>query len=1003
MPQIRTVIVVVALLLAVPLVAAAIEVGPAARPALDGNPATTERLDQGDPIAASVAASGLRFTAVDGDRPARHAVLARVDDFADSLAGAALSAEGPLLLTPPDRLDEAVRAELDRVLDAGGTVYVLGGEQALGAAVVDALAGYDVRRLAGESRVETALAVADEVLALGGDRASVLLARSNGTATNPTSAWADSVPAGALAAAAGVPILVTPSDALHAAVAAWMADHATTETILLGGQRALSDAVAAAVPGARRVAGPERTATAAEIAVQLWGAASRGSRAFVMVDGARADGYAYGLVAAGLAADSAVPALMVTDRVSAATRRLVSTCGVPEVDLLIVGDESVISEQIADELDGLDRDACSPADAALRGFTDCQQTLEHLIAEGLEQVGPYGLDGHYYGGPMPVDGDVVAVSPTPEPAPAAPAEEDAGGESADGGSTGGGDDFSSTNVQEAGVDEPDITKTDGQALFTARYSGVEVTGLGADGPTPLASIDLPDDGYGHELLLADDILVILSRGSYASDGSQDGAPPEDTAFAPDYYYPNPVTVIARYDVSDPAQPVLLDRAELDGEYRSARLIGTTARVVLSANPTGLDFVFPEDSSQEAHDRAEAHNRAEVANSTIADWIPQLRSGGTEVPLVDCADLYAPAAYSGVSTVAVVGFDVGQGVQPTSSAGVIAHGETVYASLERLVVSANRWGAWVDDRPPAEAVTTELHSFDISNPNDVAYVASGQVPGYVLNQFALSARNGYLRVATTSEPTFAEGEASSSSSQLIVLAEGGSQLFEVGRVSGLGEGERIYAVRYLGDDLAAVVTFRQIDPLYLISLTNPEAPRVLGELKVNGYSSYLHPIGDDQLLGVGQDADDQGFVTGLQVQLFDIADLSNPQRVDQIVFGQGWSEVEYDHRAFLYWQPTSRAFVPYETYEENSFDSGVAAIDVGHGTLTDAARLRQEQAGDSYLGIPRRTIVVGERVYTVSEAGVASYDLATSTPQGWAPFPQAEEPCCYVEPVPAEPA
>src|SRR5690606_22858004 len=167
-----------------------------------------------------------RFSDAGGDRPAAHVVLARDDDFADALAGAALTTDAPLLLTPADALDPAVRAEVARLLGAGGLVHLLGGPDALSDAVATALAddGHDVVRLAGATRVETAVAVADAVRP--GQGGTALLARADASPGNPTSAWADSVTGGALAAAAAVPILVTPTDTLHPAVAAWLDQHA---------------------------------------------------------------------------------------------------------------------------------------------------------------------------------------------------------------------------------------------------------------------------------------------------------------------------------------------------------------------------------------------------------------------------------------------------------------------------------------------------------------------------------------------------------------------------------------------------------------------------------------------------------------------------------------------------------------------------------------------------------------------------------------------------------
>ena len=205
--------------------------------AFDGDAATTERLNVSDPVAIALMISRSRFA----DGGAARVVLSRDDDFPDSLAGATLSFDGPLLFTPSGLLHEGTRLEIERVLAPGGTVHVLGGTAAVSQAVEDELvgAGFVVDRLAGPSRVETAIAVADRVRQLVPGQAAVALARAAGVADNPTAGWADSVTGGGWAAAAGAPILVTDTAGVHPAVAAWLAVDQPSRTVLLGGPAAL--------------------------------------------------------------------------------------------------------------------------------------------------------------------------------------------------------------------------------------------------------------------------------------------------------------------------------------------------------------------------------------------------------------------------------------------------------------------------------------------------------------------------------------------------------------------------------------------------------------------------------------------------------------------------------------------------------------------------------------------------------------------------------------------
>lgn len=323
----------------------------------DGDPTTTERLDTSDVFRAAVATSTQRFGS---DRPARHVVLARSDQFADALAGAALTGEGPLLFAFPDRVPDFVLAEIDRVLPGGGRVYLLGGEAALNGNVVNQLRarGHSPARLHGGSRIETATAVADQVVALYGQPAQVLIARAYGPATNPTAAWADAIAAGSYAASRNVPLLLTGTDDLHPASKAWLDHRPNATRVLLGGEAAVSMRVEQQVGGTRqRIAGADRAETAVKIADLLWRQPTSGLRNYVVFNGFYPSGWAFGLATAGIAADADAPILVVSpDHTPASTADRVAGCD--NVDLYIAGSESVVPAQRQAELDARDRARC---------------------------------------------------------------------------------------------------------------------------------------------------------------------------------------------------------------------------------------------------------------------------------------------------------------------------------------------------------------------------------------------------------------------------------------------------------------------------------------------------------------------------------------------------------------------------------------------------------------------------------------------------------------------
>jgi uncharacterized secreted protein with C-terminal beta-propeller domain len=257
-----------------------------------------------------------------------------------------------------------------------------------------------------------------------------------------------------------------------------------------------------------------------------------------------------------------------------------------------------------------------------------------------------------------------------------------------------------------------------------------------------------------------------------------------------------------------------------------------------------------------------------------------------------------------------------------------------------------------------------------------------VSGFLLNQWSLSEYRGDLRVATTEIPAWIDPAAGRESESFVtVLEPRAGRLVQVGRVGGLGRGERVYAVRFAGD-VGFVVTFRQVDPLYALELGDPARPVVAGVLKVRGYSAYLHPIGGDRLLGVGQDATDEGRILGTQLSLFDVSDARRPVRLDTLSLGSGSSEVEVDPHAFLYWPARSLAVLPLQVSGTRPF-VGALAVRVGRTGIAELGRIEHPAAAGS---VPvRRSIVVGSRLFTFSDRGVRANDLATLADVAWLPY------------------
>ncbi len=223
---------------------------------------------------------------------------------------------------------------------------------------------------------------------------------------------------------------------------------------------------------------------------------------------------------------------------------------------------------------------------------------------------------------------------------------------------------------------------------------------------------------------------------------------------------------------------------------------------------------------------------------------------------------------------------------------------------------------------------------------------------------------------------------------------------IGQVGGIGKGEQIFAVRFI-DDTGYVVTFEQTDPLFTIDLSDPRDPRVLGELVIPGFSSYLHPIGGDRLIGVGTGADEAAETFGLQVSLFDVSDLAHPKLERRVTFDNGSSEVAYDHHAFLWWAPRELAVLPVDSYEGGGgvdcgpapsavcssapyqFKSQAVGLTVNPAGITETGRVAH---GTTQV---RRSLVNGDRLLTVSDAGVKATSLDDWSALGFADVRQPQ--------------
>jgi hypothetical protein len=511
-------------------------------------------------------------------------------------------------------------------------------------------------------------------------------------------------------------------------------------------------------------------------------------------------------------------------------------------------------------------------------------------------------------------------------------------------------DYSGTNVHEPGVDEPDIVKTDGSRIITVTNNvlrTVDVTSRSLTGELMLPG----HSGAPPELLLRGDRALVL----FPSTRVPTGLPWVDQQ-----PYTSDVILV---DLSG-GRPRLAGALTVDGSVIDARQVGAAARVVVRSNP-----------------RVSAEDPAAIDRATISDWLPRYSlsvDGRTTAGRVDCQQVSRPLHYSGLTMLTVYSLDLAA-PSPTigQPATVVADGEVVYGTGTSLYIAADdRWmarGRGGQLAVTASSKRTQIYKFDMSKPGRPVFEASGEVPGWLINQYAMSEYDGNLRVVTTTVTTV-EGSPSPATSESVlhVLQQRGEALIEVGRLEGLGKGERVYSVRFVGPT-GYVVTFRQTDPLYVVDLRDPANPAAVGELKLTGYSAYLHPAGDGRLIGVGQEVSARGRVLGIQVSLFDVRDPSKPDLLARYQLNGGHSETEVDPHAFLFWPKTDLVLIPV-TPSWN----GALALTIDGATIHELGRVRP--------GVQiRRSLVVGDTLWTVTETGLGANHVTTLTDEGWIPF------------------
>ncbi len=585
-----------------------------------------------------------------------------------------------------------------------------------------------------------------------------------------------------------------------------------------------------------------------------------------------------------------------------------------------------------------------------------------------------------------------ANAPAPEKSANASMDSAANGKGSSGTSDAG---YSSTNVQVEGVDEADVIKTDGSYIYKVRQNKISIVkAVPADAMLLVSEINFEAGNYyPQEMYVDGDRLVVI--GSYWKDIKYENGPQPaaDTKMIMPYpYYSKSFVRADVYDISDKTRPVSMRQVELEGNYVSSRKIGSSLYFVTNYYTYNYN---PDPSAPPGEVRPMLRDTAAGADFTSLDFK---------------SICYLPG-FSQLVYLNIAGFDIANDSRKAEVVSYLGGGNSIYVSAENMYVAVQTYEAaktnGTDNGDTKPAVIepwdyakpiTKVFKFAIKD-TQINYVATGQAEGNILNQFSMDEYNGDFRIATTS------WNGNTQYNNLFVL-DSAMQL--KGKIDNLAPGERIYSTRFMGDK-AYMVTFKQVDPLFVIDLADPAKPQILGQLKIPGYSDYLHPYDATHIIGFGKDADENGRAKGMKMAIFDVSDFANPRQMYAEAIGDRgtYSPLLYDHKALLFSKEKNLLAFPVSLYEideaqkDNKDAYGmfkyqglyVYGISLENGFtlrgrlshISDEELKKFGNVAEGSSAIVERGLYIGNSLYTVSNFGIMSNDLDTLNQRGFVTY------------------
>ena len=533
------------------------------------------------------------------------------------------------------------------------------------------------------------------------------------------------------------------------------------------------------------------------------------------------------------------------------------------------------------------------------------------------------------------------------------------------------DDYSKTNIQVENVDEADIVKTNGKYIFYVVSNKIVIVDIqDKTKMNKVAEISFENDDFKpKELFIYKDKIIAIGNENGYSTSKNIIRETLNSIYKKGIYRQNTTAIV--YDISNISRPEEVRRVKIEGNYVSSRLID--GNIYFVANKTIRNYDLLRNNIEDLNENEFKPAYTDTAIST-------------KEQLIDFDRIYYFDHIETLNYLTLGGFNVNNEKEADVETFMGA-GEDIYCSTQNLYIAKSK-NVYDADTRMSFGKDTKILKFALNN-GEIEFKAEANIEGGINNQFSMDENNGYFRIATTVGKTY--NMDNSTSNSLYILDE---KLNEVGRLDGIAKGEKIYSVRYAGDR-AYVVTFKEIDPLFVIDLSNVRNPRILGELKIPGYSTYLHPYDENHLIGFGYDtkpnSTDTGVVRdGLKMSMFDITDFNNPKEMFTVKIGDNRtsSPLTNNHKALLFDKEKNLIAFPISSYDsgKREYKAQVYDINLEKGfALRGEIKHEQEKqpqtdsVAKSYIGYNYnynidRIIYSQDVFYTLSKAIIKSSDM-----------------------------